>query len=73
MIIPVKAFPLILVLLAGGPAAPRNLDKWVSLGNLRKEAKGLYSRPSLVRIRLFAFLDIWMATLQAFGVADNGY
>jgi hypothetical protein len=28
-----------------GRAFPRALDKWVSLGILRKEPKGLYSRP----------------------------
>lgn len=27
-----------------GRAAPRTLDKWVSLGILKREAKGLYSR-----------------------------
>ena len=28
-----------------GRAAPRTLDKWVSLGILKKEPKGLYSKP----------------------------
>jgi type II secretory pathway component HofQ len=28
-----------------GRAVPRTLDKWVSLGILKKEPKGLYSRP----------------------------